>query len=74
MRLTSAQVVARIFTVSTEIGWEEGHFCGIYGGSFLDDVGVGLKIFRAFSKWPPPLTGNNKLTAPKYNFQGKFFR
>lgn len=28
--------------------------CGIYGGSFLDDVGVGLKIFRTFSKWPPP--------------------
>ena len=26
MRLTSAEVVARIFTVSTEIGWEEGHF------------------------------------------------
>ena len=26
MRLTSAQVVARIVTVSTEIGREEGHF------------------------------------------------
>lgn len=57
MRLTSAQVLTRIFTVSTEIGWEEGDtftICGIYGGSFLDDVGVGLKIFRTFSKWPPP--------------------
>ena len=28
--------------------------CGIYGGSFLDDVGVGLKIFRTFSKMAAP--------------------
>ena len=77
MRLTSAQVVARIFTVSTEIGWEEGHFHNTWNlwGVISGWRGGRFKNLPNFLKMaaPSPLTGN-KLTAPKYNFQGKFFR
>ena len=56
MRLTSAQVVARIFTVSTDIGWEEGHFHNMWNlwGVISGSRGGRFKNLPNFLKMAAP--------------------